>query len=457
MRTKSMNQGYLKYEWPSRGEKKVVREYRAKYEAVDGILRANPGVLDLVHADLCRWLSESEEGRESRYTSEEILRSLVVFFIEDGGYRDIVVHIENSEFLRGFIGLGFYKAMMDFTFLSKAFGAVAPETWEQVNALLGGYALKEEKISGERLRVDATVVETNIHYPTDSSLLWDSFRVLSRVLQAMQQAHPVLGLAHRYHTRKVKKLAQSIARNAKSTSNSTRRMVKRWYRTLLDRVSWIVGISKGVRALAGPYVFETFELEHYESLVERVIDQAQRRVFDGEVVPADEKLYSLFEAHTEMLIRGKAGQPVEFGHKILVAQTGEKFITHYQALPKRQEDPELLPAALDAHRALFGAGPGVLAGDKGFYAGAQQLAALEDKIETVSIGKKGRLTQAQHAREHTGEFQDGQRFRSGIEGSISVLKRAFRLKRCFFKGFKHFAASVGCAVFCHNLVLLARL
>src|SRR3972149_1511032 len=262
MRTKSMNQGYLKYEWPSRGEKKVVREYRAKYEAVDGILRANPGVLDLVHADLCRWLSESEEGRESRYTSEEILRSLVVFFIEDGGYRDIVVHIENSEFLRGFIGLGFYKAMMDFTFLSKAFGAVAPETWEQVNALLGGYALKEEKISGERLRVGATVGETNIHYPTDSSLLWDSFRVLSRVLQAMQQAHPVLGLAHRYHTRKVKKLAQSIARNAKSTSNSTRRMVKRWYRTLLDRVSWIVGISKGVRALAGPYVFATSELGH---------------------------------------------------------------------------------------------------------------------------------------------------------------------------------------------------
>jgi len=457
MRTKSMNQGYLKYELPSRGEKKVVREYRAKYEAIDEILRANPGVLDLVHGDLCYWLSESEAGRESRYTSEEILRSLVVLFFEDGGYRDVVVHIENSEFLRGFIGFGFYKPMMDFTFLSKAFGAVRAETWAKVNAVLGKYARVEKKISGESLRVDSTVYETNVHYPTDSSLLWDGFRVLSRVLGVIQQEHRELGLAHRYHTRKIKKLAQSIARNAKSTSKSTRRMVKRWYRTLIERVGWIVGISKAVRALAGPYIFETFELEHYEKLVERVIDQARRRVFEGEAVPADEKLYSLFEEHTELLIRGKAGKPVEFGHKIVIAQTGEKFITHYQALPKRQEDTELLPATLEAHRKLFGTGPSVLAADKGFYEDGEQLAALEDEIETVSICKKGRLTEAQHAREHTDEFQDGQRFRSGIEGSISVLKRAFRLKRCLFKGFKHFAASVGCAVFCHNIVLLTRL
>jgi IS5 family transposase len=456
MRTKSTRQGYLDCVLPSTA-KKVVKEYREKYQAIDRILIANPGVLDLAHADFCARLSESEEGRESRYTSEEIVRALVVLFLEEDSYRDVVVRIENSDFLRSFIGFGFYKPMMDFTFVSKAFAALSAETWESMNALLGQYACAEDKISGERMRVDATVYETNIHYPTDSSLLWDSFRVLARVLQAIQQAYPALGLAHRYHARKVKKLAQSISRNAGSASPSKQRMVKRWYRTLIDRVRWIVGISQNVRALAGPHVLETFALEHYVPLVARVIDQAKRRVFQGESVPADEKLYSLFEDHTELLKRGKAGKPVEFGHKILVAQTGEKFITHYQSLPHRKEDPELLPAALKTHRELFGAVPAVLATDKGFYASAKQLAELEDEIETVSICKKSRLSEDEKKREHTEAFQDGQRFRSGIEGSISVLKRAFNLKRCLFKGFKHFAASVGCAVFCHNLVLLTRL
>jgi IS5 family transposase len=255
----------------------------------------------------------------------------------------------------------------------------------------------------------------------------------------------------------VKRLAQSISRNAGSSSASKQRMVKRWYRTLIDRVRWIAGISRSVRALAGPHVLETFELEYYEPLVTRVTDQAQRRVLQGEALPADEKLYSLFEDHTELIKRGKAGKSVEFGHKILVAQTGEKFITHYQSLPQRQEDPALLPAALETYRKLFGAVPAVLAADKGFYASAQQLARLERQIQTVSICKKGRLNAQENAREHTEAFQDGQRFRSGIEGSISVLKRAFNLQRCLFKGFRHFAASVGCAVFCHNLVLLTRL
>lgn len=456
MRTKSTRQGYLDFVLPS-SAKKVVKEYREKYRAIDQILAANSGVLDLAHADFCQWLSESEEGRESRYTSEEILRTLVVMFVEQDSYRNVVVRVENSEFLRSFIGFGFYKPMMDFTFVSKAFAALSPETWEKMNGLLGQHACAQEKISGERLRVDTTVYETHIHYPTDSSLLWDSFRVLARVLQAIQQAYPGLGLAHRYHKRKVKKLAQSISRNAGSTSASKQRMVKRWYRTLIDRVRWIVDITQRVCAMAGPHLLEKLELEHYQPLVARVMDQAQRRVFQGERVPADEKLYSLFEAHTEMLIRGKAGKPVEFGHKVLLAQTGEKFITHYQSLPHREEDPKLLPTALEAHREQFGAAPDVLATDKGFYAGARQLAALETEIPTVSICKKGRLNEAEKAREHTKGFQDGQRFRSGIEGSISVLKRGFNLQRCLFKGFKHFAASVGCAVFCHNLVLLTRL
>jgi IS5 family transposase len=198
------------------------------------------------------------------------------------------------------------------------------------------------------------------------------------------------------------------------------------------------------------------ELAGYLSIVKKIIDQAERRIFQGEQVLSEKKVYSLFEDHTELLKRGKAGKPIEFGHKVLVAQTAEKFIHHYQVLPRRKEDTELLAPTLKAHRKLFGDGPDVLAADKGFYESREQLAELGKVISVVSIGKKGRRTEEELARESTEDFKEGQRFRAGSEGSISVLKRAFKLKKSLFKGFKHYAAGIGLAVFCHNLVVLTQ-
>ena len=199
------------------------------------------------------------------------------------------------------------------------------------------------------------------------------------------------------------------------------------------------------------------ELVHYVPIVERIIDQTKRRVIGGETVPSTEKVYSLFEEDTELIMRGKARSPVEFGHKVLVAQTGEKFIHHYEAYRWQLADKNLLDGTLSAHARLFGDGPQVLAGDKGFYESRDQIEKLSKDIRTVSICKKGRRNASETERESAKEFKEGQRFRAGSEGTISVLKRAFKLNRCLFKGFKNYAASVGCAVFCHNLVLLARL
>lgn len=455
MRTKSVRQMYLDFSLPS-SPTKVVAAYREKYAAINDLLLANPAVLGLVHADFCRWLSTSDTGRESRYTSEEILRTLVVMFVEQDSYRDLVVRIENSEFLRSFVGFGFFKPMMDFSFVGKAFAALSEETWKAVNKALADYAKEEAWITGEKLRTDTTAYEANIHYPTDSSLLWDSFRVLCRTLRSIQKELPELGLKHRYHDKKVKKLAFYIARNAKSTSKRTQHKVRSTYCVLIDRVRWIAAVSKDAQQRLCLAFFEAPELAQYTPIVERIVDQAERRIFDGEVVPAGEKVYSLFEEHTELLKRGKAGKAVEFGHKVLIAQTGEKFITHYRVMPTHEEDKDLLDETLRAHRDLFGRAPGTLAADKGFYESVKQLTTLEKEIETVSICKKGRRTKAEEDREHGGAFQAGQRFRAGVEGSISVLKRAYKLNRCLFKGYKHFASSVGCAVFCHNLVLLAQ-
>lgn len=456
LRKKILNQGYL--DFGGKSVVKVVREYRAKYEAIGQILEANPGILDIAHRDFIRVLSTSEYGRAG-YTSEQLLRSIIVMFIEAKGYRDTVILVENSEFLRSFVRLG-NKEMMDHTFLCKAFTSLSEETWKAINEALSRYAKKKEEITSEKIRLDTTAYETNIHYPTDSSLLWDSYRVMARLMRGAGDEMRAKGLTHRFHTKKVKRLALYISRNSDKKDKGVQRKIKSTYKKLIERVRWIVSVgeeagrllstSGGVRAKT-----VAAELQRYLPIEQKIINQAERRVLNGEQVPSAEKVFSLFEDHTELIKRGKAGKPIEFGHKVLFVETGEKFIIHYETMPKQRADKELIQESLKAHRKIFGCGPDVLAGDKGFYESREQIRGLSKKVGTVSICKKGRRTAEEDERESTEDFKAGQRFRAGIEGTISALKRAYKLGKCFFKGFKNFASSVGCAVFCHNLVILA--
>lgn len=453
MRTKASSIMYFDFSNPSSIQ--VAQNYRAKYEAISRLLDDNPALLVLAHRDWARLLSTSNKGRDG-YTSEQLLRALIVMFIEGDGYRDVVIRIDTSEFLQYFVRLG-VKPTMDYTFLNRAFCTLSARTLKRMNDIIARYAMAQEKISGDKQRMDTTVVETNIHYPTDSSLLWDSFRTLCRLLRNIQNELPQLNLRHRYHDKKVKKRATYIARNASGKSKATRREVKRQYRALIQSVRWIHGVGRDVLHQLHAHEYSVPALSHYLPLVERVLHQAHQRVIEGQTLPPDEKLYSLFEEHTELIKRGKAGKPIEFGHKVLFAQTGETFIHHYQVMAKRIEDKDLLKPAIDAHKTLFGRYPNLLAADKGFYESMKQLDDLEEDIATVSIAKKGRRTPDEYERETNESFLAGQRFRAGSEGSISVLKRAFKLGRCLFKGFKHYAASVGLAVLCHNLIVLTRL
>jgi IS5 family transposase len=431
---------------------KIVDEYREKYKRISEILDADPELLRLAHGDLEALSQGGRRGRRAKFTSENLFRALIVHRVEGETLRKTVVRIAESPFLQDFLRLG-NRTPMDFTFLDRAFKAVRPETWKALNRRLATTAAEGGEIDPSAVRVDTTVVETTVHYPTDASLLWDAWRVLARLLRRGRDLAPLL-CPHRFHDAKIKKLYLRIGRYGGSSSKSRKRYVKRCFRDLIERVGRLTGVAEGfcaaARAEGGVALLAVVEeIERFLPNVRTVLDTAERANLHGESVPARERVFSLFEPHTELIRRGKSGKPVEFGHAVLFSQTREKFVVDYEAMERKVADARLASVVVARHEETFGEPPEALTADGGFHPGAEERAELEDIVETFAVPERV---------SDWGDVLDAvwQKFRAGIEGTISVLKRAYRLFRCPHRGFKSFDASVGLGVFCHNLVLLAR-
>ena len=418
----------LSFESNDDGLPKVVRDYRDRYRAISQV-------------------------REGDYTSENIFRALIVQHLEGLPFRETVIRIGSDSFLQDFLRMR-KRPVMDYSFLDKCFLAIEPKTWKRVNELLGQYGVAEEAVSTNVIRTDTTVVESNIHHPTDASLLWDTWRVISRLLRQAMEIVPGC-CPHRLHDRKIKRLYLYITRYMPSKSESRQRKVKASFRTLIERTEWIVAVaeefctsqagSRGHSALAAV----ALELKAYLPAMKKVVAAARRAQIDGETVPASERVFSLFEPHTELIQRGRRHKPVEFGHKVLLCESAEKFITDYEVYETQEADCNLTELVIKRHETLFGRRPEVLAADKGFCPAEAKFAELAEQVDTLAIPRRMQ------------DFLDKvlahwQAFRAGIEGTISGLKRAFRLIRCFFRGFRSFDAAVGLGVFCHNLIVLAE-
>jgi IS5 family transposase len=447
MRRKS--EAVLSFESNDDGLPKVVRDYRARYRAISQVLDANPEILSAVHRDLLK-LSEGDiHGRKGDYTSENILRALIVQHIEGLPFRDVVIRIGSDPFLQDFLRMR-KKAVMDYSFLDRCFLAIEPKTWKRVNELLGRYGVARGKVDPDVIRADTTVVESNIHWPTDSSLLWDTWRVASRLLKQAREIVPGC-CPHRFHDRKIKRLHLYITRYMPSKSASRRRKVRASMRTLIERTEWMVAIVEEFcvkQANRSALAAVVLELRAYLPAMKTIAAAARRAQFDGEKVPAGDRVFSLFEPHTELIKRGRRQRPVEFGHKVLLCESAEKFITDYEVYEKQEADCDLTEPVIQRHQKLFGRRPTILTADKGFCPAEAKFAELAEQVDLLAIPRRMR------------DFVDKvlahwQAFRAGIEGTISGLKRAFRLIRCFFRGFRSFASAVGLGVFCHNLIVLA--
>jgi len=271
----------LCFDWTTPTSRKIVNEYRDRCKRISDLLDANPKILDLAHGDLRR-LCEARPGtksKQSTYTSENMLRAVIVHELEGTSFRRSCVWIAESETLRNFCRLG-KRDVPDYTFLNKCFNAIRPATWQRINAALAQYATQQGRIDPSVIRTDTTVVEANIHYPTDASLLWDGFRVLARLLREARAMVPFL-VPHRFHDRKVKKLYLFITRYASSPSKRRKRAVKKALRTLIGQVRRVAGIAEKYSASPALSVSIDLksiavEIEGFVGAVRKVADVAER-------------------------------------------------------------------------------------------------------------------------------------------------------------------------------------
>jgi IS5 family transposase len=335
-----------------------------------------------------------------------------------------------------------------------------------VNELLITAAVAMGLEDGHELRVDTTVVQTDIHHPTDNTLLWDVVRVVTRLVDQLASAIalPIKGFRNR--TRAARRRMLALQRMT-TTQRKTRQRKK--YREL-------IGIAEEVVESAGRSLRDTDsvrltdpvaqlavkelhrQIEHYCRLGKRVIDQARRRVLQGEQVPNAEKIYSIFEPHTDLIKRGKVRTPVEFGHKVFLAESAQGLVTQYEVLNGNPPDEEHVEASLSRHQAMFGSPPQLYGSDRGFFSENNLATCVRSGVEMACLPQRGGTKSAQReAHEKSPAFKKGQRFRAGIEGRISVLFRGRGMKRCLAEGRDRFELLVGAAVLANNLMRIAAL
>ncbi len=431
---------------------------------VSDLLDREQGLVRKVYEDLVRGLKQPKTGRDGM-NPERVLRSFILSRVKDWDLRELRERIADGFSLRLFTKFLAGHVPSHQTF-NRAFNRLTPDTLHALNQAVVKAALALNVEDGKKLRIDTTVVETNIHYPTDCTLLWDTVRVISRGMRSLREELPDSGFIFHDRTRRARRRSQEISR---LTPTTRKRRQKRKYRDLIgvteEVMSWARSVANQARAIQGlPLMKHALvqglaqELDDFCDLGLRVVDQTRRRVLQGEQVPVGEKIFSIFEPHTDLIIRGKARKPVEFGHKVLIVETGKGLISDYRVLEGNPSDEGYVVSSLDQHQQLFDAAPKIYAADRGFYSQDNKDACQNAGVTVVSIPQRGgKKTPELEAQEKSPAFKKAQRFRAGVEGRISVLFRGRRMKRCLSEGRERFEVFVGAAILANNLLVLATL
>src|SRR5216683_906652 len=414
-------------------------EIGCELKAISQWLDGQRGLVSLVAGDLRRQ-GVRQTGRRG-LSAESVLRCALLKQQRQLSYEELAFHLEDSASFRAFARLPLPWSPKK-SVLHQTIGALRAETWEAVNQALLASAKADKLESGAAVRIDSTVSAALMHEPSDSTLLWDAVRVMTRLLRraAAVPGAPAIGWRDRRRVAKKRARAIDYSRGQDKKRQLYRELIAAAQATRAE----LQAAAAGLAAIAGTAAERwCAAVDHYLPLIARIIAQSERRVLSGEAVPASEKLVSLFEPHADIIRKG--GRQVQYGHKLNLATGKSGLILEVVVEAGNPADAERFLPMLDRHIARSGRAPRQTAADGGYASRANLTAAKARGIAIADMVKSPWV------------YRRLRNFRTGIEAGISCFKRAYGAARCTWRGLDHFKAYIWSAAVAHNLVLLARL
>ena len=434
-------------------EHTIDHPHAVEMELIDKILGKTSTIYKLALQDLTREVKNKETGAHGM-SAEQVVKAAIIKQSQKFSYGDLAFHIADSGCYRKFMKIGFADKGFSPSTLCANIKALSPETWEAINRVIIAYANETKVERGRKVRIDCTVVPSNIHKPFDSTLLWDSVRVLTRLLKNAGGLFPDAGIIVKDHTKRAKRRMLGVM-NAKG-----KKAREKQYKDLLLITGKTAGyaqrassvLEKSLSSIHAARMFQ--ELNHYIDLAQKVIDQTQRRVLHGESVPASEKVVSIFEHHTDII--RKDNRDTYYGHKICLTGGASNLILDCEIMEGNPADTTLVERMLENQQTIYGTYPSKVSLDGGFASKDNlKMAKGTMKIKDVCFAKKRGLIEEDMCKS-SWVYKNLRNFRAGIESGISWLKRCFGLARCTWKTFESFKSYVWASIVSANLLTLAR-
>ena len=428
---------------------------------VDGLLEDEQLLETIYEAQGERYPQSRRRGREQT-PAEVVLRLLLLKHIRNWSYDVLEREVRANLVYRAFTRVGDGK-VPDAKTMARLGQLIGPEVIEELHQRIVQLAQEHGVTRGRKLRVDTTVVETNIHYPTDSSLLGDGTRVLTRTMKKIEQKAGGLKRKVRDRMRSVRKQVLAIALSTRYLGPEGEARRKKQYGELLSLTRKIVNQAQRIleevkkvprpgRVALGSLV-ET--LATMTGRVQQVMKQTKLRIFAG-VTKSQEKIVSMFEPHTEIIRKGKASKPTEFGKLVKIQEAENQIISHYEVFAERPSDRQLLVPSIEVHQRRFGRIPALVAADAGFHSQQNEKTAGAMGVRWLSVPNQKTKSAERKRLYRQRWFRRGQRWRTGCEGRISVLKRRHGMRRCLYRGFHGMQRWVGLSVIADNVIQIGR-
>ena len=433
-------------------------------EPIDALLD-DEMLIELVAQSLGSRRPRSKKTGRMSIAPDRLLRCCVLKQIKGWSFRELEREVRSSLVYRRFTRFD-QDPIPKFSTFSRSFAAFGDDLTHQIHHRVVELARRQGVARGRRLRTDTTVVESNVHYPTDSSLLQDGVRVLTRSMKRIAEECAAGSEKVVDHASAAKHRALEITRAAKSFTEASQTRLLSSYRSLVGIVRSVVrraqemrlDIAEGRVKIVGDVrrvCLGDSQLEHFTPLVERVIAQTRARVFGGDTHVAG-KVLSLFEPHTQVIRKGKAHKPTEFGRVVRIDEIEHGIVSEYAIKDGNPADVlDFLPA-VSQHKKIFGRAPHTATADRGFFSARNEREARNLGVARVALPARGRLSVRRGKAQKERWFRRALRWRGGIEARIGTLKHRFGMDRARYKGDEGFSRGVGWSVIANNLVAIAR-